>query len=789
MYKVYLIDYDGSSIELDTEDIDFGLEFKISSLSDLTLRSGNKTKEVIFKGTSTNNQAFGHIYRLGRTSDLNLDNKLFFNYNSLRPVDCLVYQESNLLFRGTLRLIETKRTKGVIYYHTVITDGVIDLMKFTQDRLLSEIDLIDLSHRYTADAITQSWGLQTQRYDTTTGTYSNQPFLKGSGYVYGFVYYGLTLSGEPNSESVFNYRPAMYVKETFDRIFTQDDLTGYTWEILADNDFVDKFNSLVILDNRDKLTTRVSGLSETIYRCTSTYSTSTPPGLTATGLGAAYDTGHVSPAFYRYMLANMRCHSITASNTNVTLLYPITGGTAGNSQNVTTATEFAVWNLGTDIDTDAKVNIEWDYGNNLDTTFTWQLVERPATPWNAGNAFFTWEVVATLDVVGVTAKGIGQPITTRHRTTSKYIPKRQWTSARQFALRVISHGAGYQNAINATASFTIPYTSAEVVLNIPYGSPFTPQYPENIKQYDFMKSIMLMFNLYAYVKKERPKHVIFQTYDDFYALAQAYYIQRVALDWSDKILYNEDWNNSTNLTIPKSYVFTYKEDKDFINKDYKDGFNSVYGQLKFTDRYGVVEEKKSEVVFSPSPLTQVNSRNCPTIRGGDDTTLKTSGSNIRCVYYNGEKPTTAYSLIYSDFLGNIGTASVDNTTYGEVSEYWNTGTSSVSGTSSVFTDSLQFGLPRKLYFPANPTEFAAIPNLYTNYHINRVSELTNSNIYTIDCMVLLSAVDMANFDFQTPIFISTDIGNSYFKVLELSWKDSNTPAKVKLQSIFFGNER
>ena len=38
MYLIYLIDDDGSYIELDTEELDFGVEFKISTLEDLSMR-------------------------------------------------------------------------------------------------------------------------------------------------------------------------------------------------------------------------------------------------------------------------------------------------------------------------------------------------------------------------------------------------------------------------------------------------------------------------------------------------------------------------------------------------------------------------------------------------------------------------------------------------------------------------------------------------------------------------------------------------------------------------------
>lgn len=735
MLKLFLIDYDGSSVELDTEGIDFGLDFKISNLSDLSARFGNITREITLKGTEVNNNAFGYIYRLGRTNDLGLDNKLFFNYNSLRQVDCLVYDDSNLLFRGTLRLISTVKNNGVIYYNVVLTDAVIDLMKFTQDKLLSDLDVNDLTHKYSIDSITQSWSRKTQRWNGVT--YSNSPFEKGSGYVYGYVYYGMTPSGTwsgDNAVNIYDYRPSLYVKEIVDRIIGQTALSGFTWELKdSTGGLTERFNSLVLLNNQDKLASRVSNFQTKLTRSGS-------PGY----------SGFSTIGFTKRSKLRLDTLTQTGSNASITLLTPI---------------DNYYWRLESDITADASFSVDYTISVNSTSTLKFSLQEVLEGEYTNTEVSYKY---ATLPGTSGTASG----------NVTMYVPKRTYKQGSKLYLTTTAYNIP-GTVFNPTASFTIPYTTSDVLISTQYNSNITPTLPENIKQYDLLKSLMWMFNLYAYVEKSRPKHIIFQTYDDFYVYSQANYIVNTALDWSDKVIYNEDLKKSMNLTIPKSYVYTYKEDKDYINEDYKNGFNSVYGQLKFNDAYGVTDTKKVELIFSPSPLVQSNGKKFPMIRGGSDIEIKTTNSNPRIVYFNDLKSTDSYTVYYTS-SGLPATASTLGI-YGEVSEYYN------PNTSTDLVDSLQFGLPRKTYFPFSAT-YSSLPNLYTRYHINQVTELTNSNLYTLECKVYLSEVDMALFDFRTPIYISTDIGNSYFKVLELSWKDAKTPASVKLQSIFFGVE-
>lgn len=751
MYRLYLIDFDGQYIELDVEELDFGVEFKISSLSDLSFRSGNRTKEVTLKGTDVNNNAFGYIYRLGRTSNINLENELFFNYNSLRQVNCIVYHNTDLLFRGTLRLLEMVVIKGVIYYKVVLTDSVIDFAKYTQDKYLADLDFSHLKHKYTLDTITQSWDYRTQRWDGTT--YSYTPFQLGSGYVYGYANYGVQPSTQSEATvSLYNYRPSIYVNEVINSIFDQDGLNEFTWEVKGSDEFRTKFNSLVIPNSQDTLSTVSSNFQETIYRCS------------GTAFEYDYKIFGARVVAKRYYLLNMPCKSATGSNTSISLL---------NNY----ATSSAIYSISSSVECDAYVKI--NYTLLLSATYSTivhfnlaRTRERTASDgnFNAGGhpGFWINSYASTSITFGPSA---GAPII--NGVFEKYIPKLNWEANSLIGAWafVIENGLTAK-ILNATASFTIPYVkTSDVKIDINYDTPLTPSLEPSgskIKQFDFIKSLMLMYNLYVYTLKERPKHIIFEGYDDFYSLCGVDIIKNTALDWSNKMVYSEDRKKKMNIEIPKRYIYTYKSDKDFINTNYQDTKNGIYGQLKFNDEYGVTDEQKIEILFSPSPMVKDGDMRYTLIRGGDTNEIKTTTSNIRILYYNG-----VYTFVGSQYgYGTYSTSLL--TSYGEMVEYYRT--------NSFDEESLQYGNPTKFYFPVDGS-YANLPNLYSTYYINRVSELTDVDLHTMECKMILSNVDIATFDFRVPIYISTDMGNSYYKVLEISWKDERTPATVRLQSI------
>src|ERR1700733_6985266 len=100
-YQVFLSD--GLDIaELDVEEVDFQSIFAVSDIMDIVARRDN-VKSISFKTTKNNNEVFGFLFDLGRTTDINNPINLYFNYNPIRPVLAYIYEDSMLIFKGSLR--------------------------------------------------------------------------------------------------------------------------------------------------------------------------------------------------------------------------------------------------------------------------------------------------------------------------------------------------------------------------------------------------------------------------------------------------------------------------------------------------------------------------------------------------------------------------------------------------------------------------------------------------------------------------------------------------------------
>lgn len=758
--QVYITD-NISVVELDTENLDFNSVFSISDIQDITARK-DSVKSITLKGTKRNNEALGSLFDWSRTSDLNFDNALLFNYNPLRSVTCLVYEDGNLIFRGSLRVQKINIKNGNITYACVLTGSFIDFKTAIQDKLLSDIDFTDLKHHYNISAITSSWDTSLENYDVNTDTFGSQSFQYGKGYVYPMIDYGyyLTTSSDVNLLSFKNFKPAIYVREYLDRIFNQPSISGFSYEIKGSYDFVQRFNQMVIPDTFEGIRTSTTGF-------TSTYSQS----LLITTSFSSPTYINDDPAFYEKLIP-----------VNIIVPPPSTVGdfltTHGAYSNVL---DVLRW-----FNTTANVglNITSNYHSNMESSITCDvaLVKRDAEDNNSHEG---WEVIKNTTFVvpngdtdysfslnfdvAATDYEEGKQLGVMVRT-----PKIS-DSTVTWQIRNLSHTVSY-------CRLTIPKSSADTfnfeLQPSTTGEIFTPQAPVNVKQTDFIKLLCQQLNMYVYSKPTAPKHLVFETYDSFYSYCAPQYIKQSALDWTNKIDYTNGFEAKSNIELPKSYLFTYKDDSDYLTDNYKKTYSSVYGSLNFTDNLGLIDQKKVELISSPliSATESGTNRKYPMLYKVEDAKKKPMKTNLRLGYYNGLQSCNEYSICYSSSGSSVPLYS--GTSYPMISNYF------VDGSGNVQSD-LHFGQPVLFYFPYD-SDYANAPTSYQDYFIGQITDLTNPDVTYIECNVLLNAIDIANLDLRIPVFIQTGKYNaSYFKVLKVEYEGAVSPSKVSLQRIVF----
>lgn len=802
LYDIFLLDNE-NQVKLDCDGIDMTITFSIADIADISVRKDSLTKTVLFKGTKNNNIAFGSLFANNKITDTNITGKIGFNYNPLRTVDCYVYENGMILLKGSMRVLEIDVTKdSEIIYQTCVTGKFIDFKSTISDKELTDLDFSDLKHEFKIQNITNSWnqvtfqtvnGVVTQRPVYSPPDSSGKKYLLGNGYVYPFIDYGIpfnsdainfsTFAGDVNKVQVMNFKSAIYVKEYLDRIFKQEEISDFSYEIKGSDDFLRKFRSLII-PNADEDFSTTYNVTDSNGNNPDQYLKDFKSTTTETQSGATYGPNHgdkllsipdtsattgtinISPVFNLYKAFN----NILILNRTVK-----TNGFA-------TATVSSIHNP-----------------NSFPVTLNLQLVKRKEL--NNQNATLNWEVLEEGQELKVAPK-----TTISSNTFSVTFIERDYNEGEQVAIRLRWAGA----AMDYFQNFTFTVNSAELKFPASISTPFTtsvryeptwvnngtsvtfnydkiqPHPPKGIKQIDFLKSLINLFNFYVYTKNDNPKHLIFQQYDDFYGFTTPQYILSNSINWTEKIDYSSGYKIKPNIQIPKNYSFSYKEDSDFSNDNYRKTFNEVYGTFSFIDTLGVTDEKKVEIIFSPTPIVQYDGtgRMMPALYTGSTKEKTASKTNIRIFYYNGLQDCTTYAIA-EDIYGtdnlwhcqDIGTY----TQYPNVSSYYYE--------NGIPVEDLNFGRPKLYNFPANANFINATP-IYNQAYRNQLTELTNPNIYTVQGFAMLNEIDIHNLDLRIPVFI--DMGNkgqAYFKILSIEYQNNYTPSKVILQKIFLGTER
>lgn len=352
---------------------------------------------------------------------------------------------------------------------------------------------------------------------------------------------------------------------------------------------------------------------------------------------------------------------------------------------------------------------------------------------------------------------------------------------------------------------TLTVEVAQETLNSPllYGDTFNlfNLIPKNIDAKAFLKNIMLMFNLYLVADKDDDTLFHLYTYNEFYR--DVLNLDRsVAVDWSDKV----DWKSysiSSNIDLPRSYEYRYKEDSDLMNQSYKKEFNEVYGEYKLLDSSGLIDSKKTEVMFSPTiNLKWKQNIDLPVIYEGDKIGAgdrEQFKSNIRILYFNGEvtmgSGNGTNNLLTYRLVDSTGAVITDSNNI--FSSYGHTSMVSrdTDGWGGVWNlignprETLYFEVPRRFwnwdggFFVTNSQVDKERYFLFYKYHQKQIKELIDVNLMTVDAEVYLNEADISRLDFRIPIYIQSPYGSAYFKLLKVEYNDAEQPSRVSLQKV------
>jgi hypothetical protein len=319
------------------------------------------------------------------------------------------------------------------------------------------------------------------------------------------------------------------------------------------------------------------------------------------------------------------------------------------------------------------------------------------------------------------------------------------------------NGAYEYSLLTNSAFFSVPFTEITVGDTMQLENCL----PSDIKQTDFLMSIIKMFNLYVQPDPLDGKRLLIETRDVFF--------NNTIVDITDKI----DVSRGVQI-MPlgslkyKEYVFSMQEDKDELNELYQKQYVDPYGTLKVSiENDFVTEIYKTDVIFAPTPLLAfINNPLIVTSRisfKDSNGNSIDSTSKLRLLVAGGLSPTIGTNYFhYEDPNGTKNYFSA----YPYVGHYDNIANPTLD---------INFTNPIQLFYNTGFSTNQTSNNIYNLYHKKGIEEITNKDSKLVVFYVKLNEVEVNKLSFRDSYFID----KQFYRLYEIDF-DSNSQEPAKL---------
>ncbi|WP_159729221.1 hypothetical protein [Sphingobacterium sp. 18053] len=741
MVELFLVNEGEQPIQIDLDNggLVTDMTYQLIDVEDITKGVDNATKTVKIVGNNHNNNALGYLFSIDRFTNSSNSHKLKSNFSFGRQVDCLVYENDELISKGLFRILKIETKNGVVNYEGVIVGYRGTFFSKLKESKIVDLDFSELTHTYN----------QTTFQNSLNNT---------SGYLYPLVDYGhggvpeQVEDGATKTWDLRNYKPALFVNTLFKKIFEGK---GYTYSI--DGNFNNVFQKLLIPSNSGIVTNSV------IY-----YSLCAVDGVQPY-VDFNQDGGLVKFNLYTYDSDFSNNQSSTAIKSEK--------------------------QKECDVKADIKV---------LDIT-NWVLGNQ--SPNNQSTAFVTYDLVCSIvkkesqdgefeEVFNssISRKQYYSQSSTDQRTTNVSVSTRLSVNEGDYVgVRMYIKNIDTSN-VNYSSGGKIPTSNVAGRVNggiIEFGNSslnntitelaegntfeFNSYVLPDLKQYDVIKEVMKIFNLVCYTKVENEKHIYFATYDEYFDKCLPKNLIANSLDWTSK-LDIANYKITPISDVAKSYTWTYAEAEDWLNTTYSEKYKEVYGSKKLD---GIVEynedEKTVESVFSAPIITKVNDLDMLCLFTYDENNYKEAyNTELRLCLYKGQKTVNINRGKWKKQNENAYNFKPDNiniTKVGELTTIWDDGTLKFDMT---------FGTPFEVFYPTSQT----YPTLFDTFFQKLILQQNNMDVHLLEAKVNLTSFDIGNLDLSRGIYLETDSGASYYKIVKINYMpDNQSLSSVVFQKI------
>lgn len=664
-------------IEADTlGDIDVDFTFSVADVTDIERRNTSYSKTITLPNTAKNQSLFGNIFDISVNNDF--------------------YEEDVNI---GVNFNPAKQAQAQIFLENVkIFDGVLRMMKINskQGDITYEVNMFgrlrDILHELGDKTLAD---LDFADYDHTwnktniENSWNRTEWADGaSNYVYPLVDYGYSV--DSITYPIKNFKPAVFVSEILKRIFAEAN-----FQITAPffNSFY--FRKLLLIT-----------AEKTITRESTTLLSQTP---------------------------NLLQEDVTNDPTYSTILrfssVEASGFTISESGSKFTWTKAQPLSTGLNLNLRVSLTALQSYTDNVWTISVLKnggeiLYSSRNVTFIAQGQLFVWDVAISGGV--------------------------ELAQNDYFQIRLsgeVAGGGGYnvnletEVVVAPMGSFKIGNT-VPVAVELEEGDTMKIGYtlPKSLKQRDFLKSIISMYNLYITQDRLRTNVLEIVPYNEFYLT-----FKDQAIDWSDKLDQSQEISITplSELTA-KEYRLTFDDDADYWSTSYKTKFNEAYGESRtIIDNDFVLDTKTVKVVFAPPVMReQVAGQVMIHLYKVENGVKVPDNFKPRIAYW---KPQVECPTWYIDYAAG----EEDYNTY----PYAGHLDDPIEPSNDVL-----FSYPREVYFSVGV--YPQNTNLYTGYYQGLITSIGDRNSRLLEGYFYLTPTDISNLDFRKIV----KVGNHYFQL-------------------------
>ncbi len=591
----------------------------------------------------------------------------------------------------SLRLLSIKVDDSThITYEVTLHGQTADLFTTLSERKLNALDFSEYNHTLSSGNVIDSWATQIYKNGST------QAFSYGDGYMYAMID-----KGHPRNITLWEtneFTPCLYAKTIVDKMFSNASYT-YTNDSFFNSD---RFKRLVlpppssltidsaILEARRFKASRITTAQSLDLSSTLIFQNDSTAGNYDNGNNYNTTTGqYTAPVGGNYVF-----------EASLGINYASTGYMPVYQEDI-----WLVFGL---------------YVNGVKRTTATITVDFGSPAFNI-DLYFSPSTLLNSDVVEIKLVQVYDNANAYNLSNSEFQLDISTNSYIENNLTAFTYGYG------ETVDFAV-FLNSEV------------------KQSDLLLSFVKMFNLYIEADRDNPKELRIVPRDEFYNGAQ--------VDWTQKL----DYSQSVEI-VPMGeleanpYKFSYKEGKDEANVLYQESYQTTYGSRTYqVENQFVKEEKKIEVVFSPTQIRSYNSQKnfvlsyVPNAQDGD----------LRVMYYSGLVSGVNW-MLYAQYAGvglnRSNRFSIPITTHLD----------SISNP----TFDINFGMPREIGLGAGYKYTNA--NLVNTYYYRFLTEITSKNSKILRGYFRITTKDYLNLSFSDAYFFE----GQYWRLNKIEDYDPN----------------